>query len=664
MASTELEALVVKLEADTTSFNSELRASQRVIGDVASKSQLQLVSMGQNTGREMQELKGLMDGAFHLFLEGGILLGAIEAVKGALETVFDAEAIRATNAQFELLAENAGLVGENLKSGLAQAADGLVDDTDLIRAANKALVAMGSTAKDLPQIMDLARKATAVFGGSVAQNFELMSQAISNGQTRALKNLGIVIDQEEAYRKFAMTLGVSTQELTEAGKQQAIMNAVLAQGDTNFKNVDDALLKNTNSWQQLKVTFEQIKEVATLAFEKLAGPAVHNILSNLGSMAQDAKRAITASLGEGSEQAAAKAEILRSKIMEIKGQLIDLEQKKLGHVLDFTPGLTQSQLQTLPKQLQAYQDELAKVDGQVKTLTETHKESANVADRATEAHRKLVEMKNLEAEAGKKIADEFQVVSPEKVMKEQLEILQQAYDQHLIDTATFYSKKADLMADAALKENLLVEAGHKKGIITDESYQKALLGLQQKHDSETQVLALKRQKDEQHETEERFGLRLELLREPVRPSENEIPRALRDRQGRGCCPSHSRWYRCGPENPGVGSLSVLYPACSRGRNRSGRERGGHRLPGASGLCPGRRRSRSIILRRPGQHPRQLGRDDPDKGSAGDLVQSRERRRGRRGSARTPGSDSPGHLEPTASERCAGRRQSHHGHVER
>jgi hypothetical protein len=338
MASTELEALVVKLEADTTSFNSELRASQRVIGDVASKSQLQLVSMGQNTGREMQELKGLMDGAFHLFLEGGILLGAIEAVKGALETVFDAEAIRATNAQFELLAENAGLVGENLKSGLAQAADGLVDDTDLIRAANKALVAMGSTAKDLPQIMDLARKATAVFGGSVAQNFELMSQAISNGQTRALKNLGIVIDQEEAYRKFAMTLGVSTQELTEAGKQQAIMNAVLAQGDTNFKNVDDALLKNTNSWQQLKVTFEQIKEVATLAFEKLAGPAVHNILSNLGSMAQDAKRAITASLGEGSEQAAAKAEILRSKIMEIKGQLIDLEQKKLGHVLDFTPG--------------------------------------------------------------------------------------------------------------------------------------------------------------------------------------------------------------------------------------------------------------------------------------------------------------------------------------
>ncbi len=235
---TELEALVVKLEADTASFRSELLASQRSIVDASKKIETSMASMAQKSGSKLDDLAGMIKGTFGLFAAGGVVFAALEATKFAMEKIFEGESIRAAGAQFEMLAKNAGVAGEALKAGLMNAADGLVDDTDLIMTANKALVSMGSTAKDLPAVMELARKSTVLFGGDVATNFEAMSQAIASGQTRALKGMGIVVDSEAAYLKFARSIGVAKDELTEAGRQQALMNAVLETGKARFKDVD------------------------------------------------------------------------------------------------------------------------------------------------------------------------------------------------------------------------------------------------------------------------------------------------------------------------------------------------------------------------------------------------------------------------------------------
>jgi hypothetical protein len=506
VAETELEALVIKLEADTASFRTELLSSQRAVSDAASKIQSSLEEMSRKGGGSMEKLGDLVEGAFDVFKGGAALVGAIEAVKFALDTVFDAESIRATNAQFELLTSNAGLAGEALRAGLVGAANGLVDDTDLMQTANKALIAMGTTAKDLPAVMELARKAVASgFAKDVGQAFNEMSQAISNGQTRALKNLGIVIDQGEAYKAFAKTLHVSKDELTEAGKQQAIMNAVLATGGDNFKNVDDSIKQNTNSWQQLKVTIAQIEEVATLAFEKIAGPTVRDALRTLGDMAAAAKVSVTAAFGEGTEKAVAQAQLLKENITRVKGELVELEQKKLGHAVDFTPGDTAAKLQALPILLKQYQTQLDELTPAIEKENEAHRQGAEDQNDNAESTRKLSEVKSILVEQGVKLAEKLTLEGPEAIQKRQLELLRIQYEQHKLTVQEFYDAQSAIQKAGLSKQKLQLEAAHNDGILGDTKYYNAVKALDAEYTAKTQGEALKRTKAEQDQFETRLG---------------------------------------------------------------------------------------------------------------------------------------------------------------
>lgn len=503
MANTELEALVVKLEADTASFRAELLASQKSVEGSSKKIEQALSQMATKGDGGLNKLAGSIRGAFGLFAAGGAAYVAIKTIGFAMDQVFEGESIRSANAQFEMLASNAGIAGQKLRDALKGAADGLVDDTDMIMAANRALVSMGSAAKDLPQVMELAKKATAVFGGEVSTNFEAMSQAIANGQTRQLKNLGIVVDQEAAYKKFAGTLGVTAAELTEAGKQQALMNAVLAQGDTAFSGVDSNLKKNTNSWTAFKVTMKDISEVLTLAFEKIAGPKVQSILGGLAAMAADAKRALVANFGEGSEQATAEMERLQAKIMSMKGTLIDLEQKKMR--LNWLDPMEEQRIAEINRHLPVLQAKLDAVRGKVGEY-KTQQEGANKAtEDAAAKTRDLVVVKNQLAEAGQKMAEQLTAFSPETVQKAQLELLTMDYENHLITLEEYYAAQGELLTNKIATEQAMLDEAHANKLIGDTKYAEAKAALEAKAEQDKLKMDNQRKKDEQKQTEERLG---------------------------------------------------------------------------------------------------------------------------------------------------------------
>src|SRR3990167_2381775 len=134
----------------------------------------------------------------------GRAAGALKDLPVAIfDFVKEGEKVQQINRSFESLAKSAGLSGQEIREGLVGAAKGLADDTDIILAANKAIVGLGSQAEKLPQVMELARKATYLFGGDLVQNFEAMNHAIASGNTRALKNMGIMVDAESAVNKYA-----------------------------------------------------------------------------------------------------------------------------------------------------------------------------------------------------------------------------------------------------------------------------------------------------------------------------------------------------------------------------------------------------------------------------------------------------------------------------
>lgn len=287
---------------------------------------------------------------------------AYMGLKTSLDMVFEAEQIKALNQQFEVLTKNAGLAGDAILAGMEKAAGGLVDDTELIEAANKAIVKMGDSAKDLPKVMELARVATAAMGGDMMQNFEAINNAIATGRTMQLKQLGIIVDAKKAYDDYAKSIGTTAGLLNEAGKQQALMNAVLEKGGSAFSGVDVNVTKAKNTFTEILVTIGQIKEAIVIAFEKTFGPAVQKTLGYVNELAKGIKNYFEDSSGGWGntvEQADRQLGELRKRMQEHVLKSIEIEEKlKSGDLNKHYEEFYKQQLKNINIEIDAVEAEM------------------------------------------------------------------------------------------------------------------------------------------------------------------------------------------------------------------------------------------------------------------------------------------------------------------
>lgn len=347
---------------------------------------------------ESKNLSGLLEGLTSvgpLLASAGV---AAFAFKEAIDLTLEGEEIKRVNEQFETLAKNAGIAPEKLKKGLEDAAKGLVDTDELIKIANSSIVKMGGSAEKLPEIMEIARKATQIYGGSAKSNFESISEAIANGNTRILKHYGIIVDSIKAEKDFAKANGTTADALSEAGKRQAVFNAALAAGNTAFKDVKENSESATTVLQTLKVTFSEIGQSFTLAFEKTIGPGVRSFLHSIQNLATQTKLHLQSSIGDGSEAAAAKLTLTQQKIAGIEQELVKLEKIK-GTALDFSPGNTAAKLASLPKQLEKYKAVLIDLQSQNKSFSKENDESTDrsIASQAKATQASLIDKEKQKA---------------------------------------------------------------------------------------------------------------------------------------------------------------------------------------------------------------------------------------------------------------------------
>lgn len=277
-----------------------------------------------------ESLTGLIEGLVRIGPLAGALGATFYAVKTAIEATFEAENIKAINQQFEILTERAGVAGETLKNAMVGAAKGMVDDTELMKLANKAIVEFEGSAAKLPQVMELARKASAVTGQDMTANFEMINHAVATGSQRMLKQLGLSIDVKKATEQYAKSIGVATDSLNENGKKQAILNAVLEKGKAAYAGIDGDIKKSQNSWKQLLTTLDQIKEIFLLTFEKYVGPVVSKVISEINRDLVLLKTNLVSVFGDESEKARAQVENLTVKLQQQKEALADLQKIQSG----------------------------------------------------------------------------------------------------------------------------------------------------------------------------------------------------------------------------------------------------------------------------------------------------------------------------------------------
>lgn len=273
-----------------------------------------------------ENLSGLLDTLGQVGLALGTAAVAAAAFTAAIDLSEEAENLQRVQQEFDNLTASAGISARELQEGLEKSSAGLIDTNTLLQDANQAIVKMGASASQLPAIMDVARQATAVFGGDLNTNFNNIANAIGNGNTRMLKQYGIVVDSTKAVKDFADANGLAANEISEAGRRQAIMNAAMEQAQERFSGVSGSLGETQTSMQLLKTTFTEIKDIFVLTFEKTIGPGLHAFLQSVNEIASGAKTAFQAAFGEGAAQASAQLTQAQNKLQQLKGALIDLQQ--------------------------------------------------------------------------------------------------------------------------------------------------------------------------------------------------------------------------------------------------------------------------------------------------------------------------------------------------
>lgn len=129
---------------------------------------------------------------------------------------------------FKTLTTQAGRLGDVLLGQLRQGTHDTVTNFELMKLANKDLTAgLNLTDQQFGTLAKGAFSLAQATGGDVKTALDTMNDAMLTGRTRALALLTGKIDLESAEKKYAASIGVSRENLTDAGKLEAARAAIL-----------------------------------------------------------------------------------------------------------------------------------------------------------------------------------------------------------------------------------------------------------------------------------------------------------------------------------------------------------------------------------------------------------------------------------------------------
>lgn len=371
---------------DTSQFRLDLDTAEFIVQ--ANQASLAIQGIGSS-----ENLSGLIEGLASAAPLIGALAVAFFGVKEAFDAVFEGENIKAVNAEFESLTKQAGVFGDTLKEKLVTAANGWVDETSLMQAANKAMLGMDTGIEHLGDLMEIARQRSAVMGGTILDSFNEITRAVETGSTRQLRHLGIIVDQQKAYRDYAVSIGLTVDVLSTAGKQQAVLNAVLDDAKKHLSANQDELKRTQTAWAQLKTSFVEFKDTVATIFEQTLGPIFSKFLQLSKSVADGitgSLRAVAPIMGINlkltKDSTAASADQLAQE-KKTADEKLAIEQKRSTDAEAFAKKKAESQKELAALDNQLTQEELKNVNTikAADALYETQKQNIIKQTEAQEA---------------------------------------------------------------------------------------------------------------------------------------------------------------------------------------------------------------------------------------------------------------------------------------
>jgi len=188
------------------------------------------------------------------------IAGAWFAVTQAWNLAGEAAKGLQQRASFSNLAASHGVASSQIIADLKRSSAETIATRDLIEKAGTAML-LGIPADKLSKLMEIARASARVTGQSMTKSFEDISLGVARQSRLIMDNLGIIIQEEKANKTYAAALGKTAEQLTDAEKRQAFMNATLEAGDEMIKRVGITGMSTAEKMQRLEARMKDLKEV-------------------------------------------------------------------------------------------------------------------------------------------------------------------------------------------------------------------------------------------------------------------------------------------------------------------------------------------------------------------------------------------------------------------
>lgn len=157
----------------------------------------------------------------------------------------------------------------------------LYDNSDTLQKLFNANVDLSSD--KLTQLTDISNSYAKAMGVDATEAMQRFSEAIAEGATSKLEDLGIYIDTDTALTQYAISIGVAKDELTKMQEKQAVLNAILKNGKSSFEGIENPTQKYSKAVLEAKKNLDELTlVVANLGADVLdeAAGAMNTFVSN------------------------------------------------------------------------------------------------------------------------------------------------------------------------------------------------------------------------------------------------------------------------------------------------------------------------------------------------------------------------------------------------
>tara|TARA_R100000655_G_scaffold55026_2_gene93008 strand:+ start:272 stop:1831 length:1560 start_codon:yes stop_codon:yes gene_type:complete len=139
------------------------------------------------------------------------------------------------------------------------ATDGTVSSIDLMTQANNAmLLGIFKNNDQMAEMFDVAQRLGSALGKDTLFGVESLVTGMGRQSKLMLDNLGIMVDIDEANKRFAQSLGKSTKELTDQEKKQAFNNETMRQAKILVDGLGEEQLTTNDVVAKLSSSFDDL----------------------------------------------------------------------------------------------------------------------------------------------------------------------------------------------------------------------------------------------------------------------------------------------------------------------------------------------------------------------------------------------------------------------